>query len=317
MTSHNRKWKEDKLSAIQALIREYPVIAVADINMFPASLFQALRKKMHGKSVIVVSKTRVLRRALESNRKTAELAPYATKNCAAIFTKMNPFELFGFLKKNKGKMPAKIGAIAEEDIIVPAGDTGLPPGPALSDLKGAGLKVGVQGSTIAIMEEKIVTKAGQEITAPVAGTLSKLNIKPFKVGMKLVAALEADNVFKSSVLDIDIDKIFLDFIDAQRKAFNLAFNAAIPNSATTELLLAKAFLNAKAVSIEGKILNSTTINELLAKADLQAKGLKSMVKDAPPESTASEASQVPSKTGQSLPTGERVAPAENGVEKTE
>src|SRR3989344_1526594 len=136
MTSHTRKWKEAQFAELKDLVSKYTIIAVADIRMFPAALFQQIRKKLHGKAVVKVSKTKVIKKALAESGNSSLLKDYAQANCAIIFTNMNPFELFGFLKKNKGKVLAKVGAIAEEDISIPAGDTGLPPGPALSDLKG-------------------------------------------------------------------------------------------------------------------------------------------------------------------------------------
>ncbi|HIH10101.1 MAG TPA: 50S ribosomal protein L10 [Candidatus Diapherotrites archaeon] len=279
MTSHNRKWKEQQLESVKQLIGKYPIIAVADIRMFPAALFQQIRKKLHGKAVVKVSKTKVVRKALAETGNTAAIADFAQANCAVIFTGMNPFELFAFIKKNKGKVPAKVGAIAEEDISVPAGDTGLPPGPALSDLKAAGLKVAVQGASIAILEDKVVTKAGEAVSPAVAGTLSKLNILPFKVGMKVVAVLEGKDIFKADVLDIDTEKVFSDFMSAHRGAFNLAFNAAIANPATIEMLLAKTYRDAKATALEADILNSVTAGDLLVRAQRQAKEISSHVKD--------------------------------------
>src|SRR3989344_6069677 len=238
-----------------------------------------IRKKLHGKAVIKVSKTKVLRMALKGHNHAAQLTDFAQDNCAVIFTNMNPFELFGFLKKNKGKVAAKVGAIADDDIIIPAGDTGLPPGPALSDLKGAGLKVAVQGATIAIMEDKVVTKKGEAVSAPVAGTLSKLNVMPFKVGMKLIAAIEGSQLFRAEILDIDTEKIFANFMAAHRGAFNVAVHAGVTNKATIEHLVSKAFSNSKAVALEGNVLNSVTAGDILAKAERAAKEIKSKIKE--------------------------------------
>ncbi|MCR4369133.1 MAG: 50S ribosomal protein L10 [archaeon] len=295
MTSHTRPWKEGQLAELKGFAKKYPVVAIADINMFPSNLFQVIRKRLHSNSAIRVTKARVLRKSLEESEKAKELAGYAKENCAVIYTELNPFELFAFLKKNKGKVAASAGAIAIEDISVPAGDTGLPPGPALSDLKGAGLKVAVQGSTIAILQDKVVTKAGEAISPAVAGTLSKLNIKPFKVGMKLVACIEDGQVYHADVLDIDSDMVFANFANAHRNAFNLAFNSRIFTTETTELLLAKAFNDSKAVAMEANIMTSATVGDLLAKANAQAGALKGMVKDAP---KAAEEKKEPAESAQ-------------------
>ena len=291
MRTHTRKWKEESLVEIRKLITKYPTIAVADLKSFPASLFQGIRKKLSSKGTIRVTKVRVLRMALKEAKGKEVLVDYTVKSCAVIFTSMNPFELFAFLKKNKGSISAKEGDLAPEDINVPAGDTGLPPGPALSDLKAAGLKVSVQGSTIAVMEDKIVTKKGEPVNKAVAGTLSKLDIKPIKVGLRLIASLENGQIFEAKVLDIDTDKIYLEFVDAHRKAFNLAYNAQYFTKPVTELLLQKAFREAKAVAIEGEIFEPEIMPDIIAKAERQAKALKGAMPEAPQASAPAAATE--------------------------
>ncbi|MCR4336145.1 MAG: 50S ribosomal protein L10 [archaeon] len=312
MTSHTRPWKEKQLEELKQLASKYPVVAVADVNRYPAALFQQVRKKLKKNSVVRVSKTKIIKQALSGIKETSVLVDEAKENCALIFTEMNPFELFAFLKKNKGKISAKTGAIAEEDISIAAGDTGLPPGPALSDLKSAGLKVAVQGSTIAIMADKVVTKAGEPITEAVAGTLSKLNIKPFKVGLKIISILENGQVYHADILDIDTDQVFANFVNAHKKAFNLAVNAEIFNSETAEILVSKAFSNAKAVALEANILNSVTVGSLLAKANAQANVLKPLIKDAPKE----EPKEVAEEKKEDAPEEAKDAPVEEKQEDT-
>ncbi len=300
MTSHTKKWKVAQLEELKSLISKYPVIAVADINMFPSSLFQQIRKKLSKDSVVKVSKARVIKKAFEeSGENVKKLSEYVKGSCAVIFTKMNPFELFAFLKKNKGKVAAKAGAIAEEDIVVPAGDTGLPPGPALSDLKAAGLKVAVQGATIAVLADKVVTKAGEPVSEAVANTLSKLNILPFKVGLNVVAVLEGDTVFTPSVLDIDVDQVFNEFVVAHSKAFNLAVNACVFNSLTIPVLVSKAFSESKSVAKAANFLTSVTVGELLSKAKSEALVVKSLVKEESSNQDASSEAQGNSEQGNS------------------
>jgi len=288
MTIHTAPWKKAQLQELTQLANQYPVVAVASLTSLPASLFQSLRKKLHGKAEIRVSKTRVIKKAFEkSNLESEKLNSYVSDSIAIIFTSMNPFELYAFIKKNKGNVFAKEGVIAPDDILVPAGDTGLPPGPALSDLKAAGLKVMVQGPTIQIAEDKVVTKKGEPVSAPVAGTLSKLNIKPIKVGLNVLACYENKEIFESKVLDIDTDEVRANFIKAYTQAFNLAFNAGYFISETITLLLQKAFRDAKTVALEAKVLSPETVEEFVATAARQASSLKAAM-PAPAEAEAKE-----------------------------
>jgi large subunit ribosomal protein L10 len=282
MTSHTRKWKEAQVEELQQLADKYPVIAVASIKNFPGALAKELRKKLQGKAVVKVSKTRAIALAFgKSKAETKELESHLKGSVAVIFTEMNPFELYAFLKKNKVSMPAKSGVIAPNDIVIPAGDTGLPPGPALSDLKAAGLKTVMQGPTISIAEDKLVTKKGETVSEAVAGALGKLGIKPMKIGLNVVACLEKSQVFLADVLDIDTDKVRKDFASAARNALNLAVEVSYFTKETVSVLVSKGYKNAKAVALEASILNKETASEILGKAKSQAAALKALVKDKP------------------------------------
>ncbi|MFH1587365.1 MAG: 50S ribosomal protein L10 [Candidatus Diapherotrites archaeon] len=290
MTTHTLPWKTKELAELTELIKNQPVVAVADLSNFPAPQFQGIRKKLKGKAIVKVSKTRVIIKAMEDAGKK-ELSEFANGSCGLIFTEMNPFELYAFLKKNKGNAPAKAGAIAPEDIVILAGDTGLPPGPALSDLKAAGLKVKIAGATIEITEDKIVTHKGEVVSPAVAGTLSKLDIKPIKVGLNVVAALENGEIFRQDVLDIDIDEVFGKFVKAQASSFNLAMEIRHFSPRTTPLLVQKAFNNAKAVALEANVFTKETMPLLLAKANAQASALKEMIPESAPAEEKKEVAE--------------------------
>ncbi len=279
---HTLKWKQKEAMELAELAKKHKVIAVARIERFPAALFQKIRKSLSGKAIIRVSKTRVFARALKEAGINAEkLQPFLEGSIAIIFTDMDPFELYLTIKKNKGKTAAKAGMIAEKDIVVPKGDTGLPPGPDLADLKAGGLNPQMKGSSIIIPKDVTVTKAGETVTEGVAKALAKLDIKPIEVGLNVSCALMNGELFEASVLDIDLDKTFNTLMDAHRKAFNLSVEIAFIMPENAEVLLQKAFRESKALSIEAGIINSATAPEILAKAQAQAQALKALVKPAP------------------------------------
>ena len=178
MTSHTLEWKRQQLAELKELASKHPVIAVVAIDRFPAGMFQKIRKALQGKAVVKVSKNRIVKKAFEEQGIGKDFLEKVSGSIAVIFTEMNPFELYSFVKKNEGNAFASFGMVAPGDILVPAGDSGLPPGPALSDLKAAGLKTRLEGSTIKIAEDTVVTKEGEIVTKAVAGALQKLEIKP-------------------------------------------------------------------------------------------------------------------------------------------
>ena len=276
---HTMEWKKREAAELTGLFEENSVVAVADLTRFPANLFGDIRKKLAGKAVVRVTKTRVAMKALEGSKfKGCGIGKFLKGSIAILFTEMDPFELYLLLKKCKGKAPAKAGMIADNDIIVPAGDTGLPPGPDLAVLKAAGLPVQLKGASIKLSEDKVVARKGEKVSEAVAGALAKLDIKPVEVCLKVTAAVEGNQLYEADVLDIDIDETIGKLVKAYKNSLNLSVSIAFPNKANITILVAKSFREAKNVALEAEYLCSGTAPELLGKADRQARALGALAK---------------------------------------
>src|SRR5579875_2788685 len=107
---------------------------------------------------------------------------------ALIFTNMNPFKLFLVLEKSKVSLPARAGDIATENIIIPSGNTGIPPGPVLSEFKEAGVPTRIESGNIFVSKDTIVARPGDSISPKLAGLLARLNLKPIKAGLSIFMA---------------------------------------------------------------------------------------------------------------------------------
>ena len=193
---------------------------------------------------------------------------------ALLFTKENPFALNSLLVKNKSEAPAKAGQAAPRDIVVKAGPTSFVPGPIISELAAVGIKTKVNAGKLEIIQDTTVAKEGEVISAKVAETLKRLDIKPMEVGLNLVAVWEDGLVFNAKQLHIDEKEYSRNITQAAAWAMNLAVEAAYLTSETTELLLQKAFREAKIVGVEYAIVNKETGDEIIARSERQALSLK-------------------------------------------
>ncbi|MDO8428380.1 MAG: 50S ribosomal protein L10 [Candidatus Diapherotrites archaeon] len=271
MKTHSFAWKEKSLAQLKQDLKDYPVIALTDLRNTRASLFQEVRKALYPRAKMTISKNKVIKKALQEHGiDTAILGSTLDGPVGIIFSKLDAFELYAEIKKKQLSAAVKPGTITPIDLVVPEGDTGLPPGPALSELKGVGLTVQVKGPTIAITKEKIVTKQGEIVSPQVASVLSKLDIRPLKVSLNVVVAYEKGQVYQKAILNIDTDQVFNDFSKAYRNAFNLAFELGYVTKDNCEMFVQKAFRDAKAVAVEAGVVNKVTTEELLAKANQQA-----------------------------------------------
>src|SRR5208283_3297099 len=187
-------WKKEIFSDLQTLLRKYSVIAVADLQKVRSSQIQEIRKKLRGKAELIVAKNTILQKASEDlateKSNVDKFANSLSGSKVLIFTQMNPFELIVFLNKNKVRVPAKGGDIATSEIMVQAGNTGLQPGPVISEFNEAKVQTRIEGGSIFIAKDTIVAYKGDVISTKTASLLSKLGQKPMEAGLSLAYAYD-------------------------------------------------------------------------------------------------------------------------------
>ena len=271
---------EQKKKLVQQLVHDiehHPIVGVVNLENLPAQQLQVMRSMLKSKGVkLSMARKRLLYLALsQSKKKDIDKLTAKIKGMPAlIFTKDNPFALNTLIVKNKSEAPAKAGQTAPRDIVVKAGPTSFAPGPIISELAAVGIKTKVNAGKLEIIQDATVAKEGDVISAKVAETLKRLDIKPMEVGLNLVAVWEDGLVFDSKQLHIDEKEYAQNITQAATWAMNLAVEAAYTTSETTELLLQKAFREAKAVGVEYAIVTKETGEEIIARSERQALSLK-------------------------------------------
>ncbi len=239
------------------LIKKYPNVGIVNLQKMPSAALQKIKQDLKGKAVVKVSKKVLIAFALKKAG-LEKLKDYLKGQPALILTDMNPFKLSFFLQKNKSSAPAKAGDIAEDDIVVSAGPTNLQPGPMISTLSKAGIKAKVQEGKLAIINDTVVCKAGEQITEDIVAALNALKIEPMKIGLNLIAMYENGMIYEKDVLDINPESVLNDLVKAHQFAFNLSLNAGYITKDNVGLLLAKAESEAKALADTLKIAEDET-----------------------------------------------------------
>jgi len=236
--------KAGKQKAVQMLkekLKKYPVVAVASLQNLPSRQYNAIKKKLRGKAEIIVARTTLLTRAIEEGRpELTELSKLFSGSAALVFTDQNPFQLYQTIRASKSKTAAKPGQIAPMDLIVPAGETNLAPGPVLTELKQAGVSAKIQGPKVVIDKDSTIAKKGAVITDAQAKVLAKLGVQPMEVGLNILAAFEKGTIYPQEILDIDTEEIKAKIVFAHQQAVNLGVFAEIFNATTTPLIIGKA-----------------------------------------------------------------------------
>jgi len=254
--------------------QNYDVWAVIKLRNLPDFILQATRKRLKEMgSYVKVAKLAVIKRVLKN--KGLEKEGEALKDPSAlVFTPLSPLQLYNVLREERQPVAAKPGQIAPFDIVVPAGKTGIPPGPALTELKQAGLPVQIKEGSIAITKDHVLVKEGEVIEDKHAKVLQKLGILPFEAGVELVFAYDGQYVYTPDVLVWTPDYTKEKMAEEFSKALNLSVNASYPLPQTIGIMLAGAITRAKNLAVNANAITAESLPLLLALAVKQAEAIQ-------------------------------------------
>jgi len=271
--------KIEEVEKLVELIEEYPVVGILDLTKIPSKPLQLMRKILRGKAMIKVSKKSLIKLAIQKSKKKnlTKLIDYLQGQPALILSLIDPFKLFKILQSEKTPAPAREGDIAPKDIVVKAGPTPLPSGPVISLFQKLKIPIMVQDGKIHVREDTVVVKKGEAISADAASLFSKLGIEPMEITLNLVAAYEDGVVYTKDVLAVDEEAYKQSLIEAYLNAFKLSIGVVWPTKHNIEILIRKAYQEAKNLGLNANVLDKGIVKDLILKAYLNAQALKSSV----------------------------------------
>jgi len=209
-----------------------------------------------------------------------------TGQCVFMFTNMSPFKLNVLLGKNKVLLTARGGDIASIDVVVPPKNTGIAPGPMLTEFKENKIPTKIDQGTIWILKETTPVKKGEPISTKLAALLGKLDIKPIEAKIILNSALSEGILFAEEELVVDVDKFKEKIMQAAQEAKSLSIEIGYITPDNAEQLISKAAQSARSLSIESGFLTDETNEQILQKAHTQAQNISSKL---PAETTTDDA----------------------------
>jgi len=157
--------KAQMYQLMQELPKKYSVTALVRMEKVRASQLLPLRKKLLGEVEIVSIKDKITKKAFEKlDVPGAEkMKEMLTGQCVFMFTNMSPFKLNVLLGKNKVLLAARGGNIASIDVVVPPKNTGIAPGPMLTEFKDNKIPTKIDQGTIWILKEIRLSKRRSNI----------------------------------------------------------------------------------------------------------------------------------------------------------
>jgi len=260
-TQYTQKLKE--------LFDEYPSIFLVNIDNVGSNQMHQIRMSLRGRAVVVMGKNTLVRRAmyqlLPDHPKLEKLVNYIRGNVGLVFTKDDLKDVRRVVGENRVAAPAKAGAIAPLDVVIPAGNTGMEPGKT-SFFQALGVPTKIARGTIEITSDINLIHAGNKVGASEATLLNMLNISPFTYGMTVVQVYDNGTVFHPSILDIEESALVERFTAGVATIAAISLTIGFPTVASVPHSLINAYKNLLAVSVatDYTFAGSEKIKEFLA-----------------------------------------------------
>lgn len=269
---------------LQELPKKYKVTALIKLDKVRSSQILPLRKKLKDEVEFVAIKDKVAIKALEKLDIPGikDMINDLKGQCMFMFTNMSPFKLNVLLAKNKIMLLARGGDVSSMDVKVTATNTGIAPGPMLTEFKEAGIPTKIDQGTIWIAKDTVPVKKGEVINEKLATILGKLDIKPIEAGISLYSALEEGLKYSQEELVIDIEQFRNEIVQAHQEAVNLSIEAAYVTPDNINQILAKAAQYARSLSVESGFMTDDTKEQILQKAHSQAQAVAGKAKNYKP-----------------------------------
>jgi large subunit ribosomal protein LP0 len=247
--------KAEYFSKMKELMTDYSKAFVVQIDNVGSQQIQDTRRSLRGRAEILMGKNTMMRKCIreyaEENPGTpvAQLENCCKGNVGFVFTNGDLGEVRGELESNVRPAPARVGAVAPIDVIVPKGPTGCDPGQT-AFFQTLQISTKITKGQIEMTSDTHLINAGEKVTASQAALLQKLNIEPFTYGLVLKQVYDSGSLFDAKVLDITDEVLTAKFIAALNTISKLSLALNIPTEASATHSIANAFKAILSVTIE-------------------------------------------------------------------
>lgn len=170
-------------------------------------------------------------------------------NVGLVFCKGELTDCRDIIGKYKVPAPARVGAISQCSVTVPAGPTGMDPSQT-SFFQMLNIATKINKGAVEILNDTLVLQKGDKVGGSEAALLQKMNIKPFTYGLELHKVVDKGDVYDPAVLDLTDDDMMRIFGAGAANVAGLSLALSIPNTASIPHMIASAYKNVLAVSVE-------------------------------------------------------------------
>jgi len=244
-------WKSNYFSKLTNLLDEYPKCFIVGADNVGSKQMQEIRIALRGQAVVLMGKNTMMRKAirghLEKNPDLERLLPHIKQNVGFVFTNEELVDVRDLLLANKVKAPAKAGALAPLDVMVPAQNTGMGP-EKTSFFQALSIPTKITKGTIEIIQDVPLITAGDRVGMSEATLLNMLKISPFTYGLIIQKVYDAGTVFSPEILDITDDDLKARFMQGVANVAAVCLQIGYPTVASAPHSIVNGMKNLLAIA---------------------------------------------------------------------
>mmetsp|Transcript_3672 Transcript_3672/g.7410 ORF Transcript_3672/g.7410 Transcript_3672/m.7410 type:complete len:282 (-) Transcript_3672:81-926(-) len=250
----SREKKEAYFERMKELLSSYNKCFVVEVDNVGSKQLQNTRSGLRGTAEVLMGKNTMMRRIFKDFKEEnpenpiGQLVDLCRGNVGFIFTNGDLGAVRTVIDENVRPAPARVGAIAPCDVIVPKGPTGCDPGQtAFFQTLQISTKI-TKGQIEMTNDTHLITK-GDKVGASQAALLQKLDINPFTYGLGLKMVYDNGSLFDAKVLDITDDVLAAKFGDALTMLAKLSLVLNYPTQASVPHSIANAYKACLAITV--------------------------------------------------------------------
>lgn len=244
-------WKNKFFAKMISYLDEYPKCFIVGADNVGSNQMQKIRISLRGDAVVLMGKNTMMRKVIrghiEKNPDLEKLLPHVFENIGFVFTKLDLSTIREKLMANKVAAPAKAGAFAPCDVLLPAQVTSLGP-EKTSFFQAIQIPTKITKGMIEIITDINLIKAGDKVGASEATLLNMLKISPFSYGLTVKQVYDSGTCFDPSILDIKPEDLRAKFTAGVRNIAAISLQIGYPTVASAPHSIANGFKNLLAIA---------------------------------------------------------------------
>jgi len=245
--------KKNFIAKLNAHLEEYSKILIVGADNVGSHQMQKIRHQLRGQAVVLMGKNTMVRKVLRdiqgSNPKVAALMPLVVKNIGFVFTNGDLNAVKKILLENRVGAAAKAGTIAPNDVIVPAGPTGMEP-TQTTFLQALNIPSKINKGQVEIVSDVHLIKKGEKVGQSEATLLQKLGKRPFSYGLLLESVYENGALYEPHVLELTDEDMIAKFRNGVSNVACLSLQIGYPTQASLPHALSNAYKKVLAIAVE-------------------------------------------------------------------